>query len=171
LLVLTQNPEYLLPGQPVDRAAFARDLMQNITSVMTGWDVVFKLHPVEVVDDYARAREQTGARVSIVRDFNIVTALLASDAIVSVDISSPCYYARLLGVPQIIFRVRGSKLNDAHVPNFEGVPLIDTYGDLAMALRQLTAGSGLVRAVTTDEGRLDGNASRRIVQELERASS
>ena len=39
--------------------------MRTTTAAVPDWNVVFKLHPVELVDDYARAREQAG-RVEVV---------------------------------------------------------------------------------------------------------
>ena len=86
---------------------------------------------------------------------------------VSVDISSPCYYARLLRVPQVIFRVRGSTLNDPHVPNFSGVPMTDDHQDLAAALGRLATTPIWTATAATDTA-LDGHASRRIVDELQR---
>jgi hypothetical protein len=166
LLVVTQSPEWLLPGQAVDRRAFARDLMRVTTNALPGWDIVFKIHPVERLDDYRDARDAARCPIHLVREFNIVTALLACDLMMSVDISSPCYYARELGVPQVIFRVKGATVNDAHVPNFSGVAMADDHEQLTVALQTLAAkkdsGSG------TGSGTFDGMASRRIVDELER---
>jgi hypothetical protein len=131
--------------------------------------VVFKIHPVEPIENYEAAREDAGRPVHVIREWNIVTALLASDLMVSVDVSSPCYYARALDIPQLIFRVAGSAVNDAHLPNFSDVPMVSDHDGLRAMLRALATQRSALPGRTAST--LDGLASRRIVDELERESA
>lgn len=167
LLAVTQNPEWLLPGRAIDRRAFARDLMIAAAEALPEWDIVFKIHPVEVLEDYYAARDESGYPITVIREFNIVTGLLACDLMMSLDVSSPCYYARELQVPQVIFRVEGATINDAHLPNFSGIRLAGNHEELKHALQDLAA-RPTGPATSAPHSTFDGMASRRIVDALER---
>ena len=156
---------YAPPG-PTRRFAAAVALSAPIIAAVTVVETTVQ-EPVMLVVLVGSVALTTAAiwyaltRRGIVRFLAIVTALLASDLMVSVDVSSPCYYARALDIPQLIFRVAGSAVNDAHLPNFSDVPMVSDHDGLRAMLRALATQRSALPGRTAST--LDGLASRRIV--------
>ena len=149
-------------------------LLRMVRMVLGSANILVKPHPAESVDEYERLIGSMGDQKTFLlpKDMNIVDALTLSDALISIGISSPSYYAKIIGLPQSIYRFPGKTADAGHLPNFIGIPIASDWEEMPQVLmemmkvmQQRKAG---VEGVKVSDVRLDGMVAARIVDDMER---
>jgi hypothetical protein len=173
LLLTTRDLSLLLRDRrPPDWREFTEGLLTTAGGAFAPGTVLVKPHPAEDMERYERLIGALGipSLRLMPKEMNIVDALALCDAHVSVGISSPTYYAQLMGIPQVLFRFRGAVADAGHAPNFADMPQATEWKELAASVASLRGGglrSRTESAAGMDE-RFDGHAASRIVDDMER---
>lgn len=166
MLVASKNIASIVKDEHPPQEVFVRKVANILVTEMPGWQLFFKLHPTEDLHEYQQFLKEISDSIVISKDMNIVDALMISDGMLSFGISSPCYYARLLGLPQVIYRFKGYCLDEGHLPNFADIPIAYEEDELINAVECIVKSRPNAQpSVVTKE--FDGHASERIALNLE----
>ncbi len=165
LLVTTKAISSISTTQPsLDQESIVRGVVTALSENLPGWKLLFKLHPNENVGDY-RAWLSGFPNVTVNQDMNIIDALSISSAMLSFGVSTPNYYAELLGQPHGVMRWPGM-IDAGHLENFPHMPVADGPESLAALVAVLLA-RGSREEHGADAGLFDGKACTRMIRVLE----
>lgn len=166
LLVATKDLSSLAAADAArGQAQVVQWVATTLYRALPGWRLLFKLHPSESPEAYREwLADFPGAAVN--RDMNIIDALSIPSALVSFGVSSPSYYAELIGLPHCVLRWPGM-IDAGHLANFPDLPVAEDPAGLAAAVTALPdrAAAGGMGGGSAEQ--FDGNACRRMIRVLE----
>lgn len=166
LLVATKAIGSLaVPATAHGQASVVQWVARTLTEALPGWRLLFKLHPNESAEAYRTWLAPFPAATAN-RDMNIMDALSISSALVSFGVSSPSYYAKLIGLPQCVVRWPGM-IDAGHMANFPGIPVAEDAAGLAAAVATLLARNVTGGSTPSRAEQFDGHACRRMIRVLE----